>query len=69
MVSVRPLTGSSSGSSSSDDGGDSGTGSGEAPALLMVRPRAWNMRERHMMVGGREVYGAMLDFGLFIFHW
>ena len=37
-------------------------------AVMMSRPRAWNMRERHMMVAGREVLGAMVDFALIMFH-
>jgi len=37
-------------------------------AIMMNRPRAWNMRERHIMVAGREVLGAMVDFALIVFH-
>lgn len=37
-------------------------------AVMMTRPRAWNMRERHVMVAGREVLGAMVDFALVMFH-
>ncbi|XP_029367852.1 malate synthase-like [Echeneis naucrates] len=36
--------------------------------LLMLRPRAWNMVEHNMMVGGREVPGPLFDFGLLMFH-
>ena len=37
-------------------------------ALLIVRPRAWNMIERHLMIRGRPVPGALVDYGLFLFH-
>lgn len=39
----------------------------EAP-VLMLRPRAWNMVEHNMMVGGKQVPGPLFDFGLLIFH-
>uniref|UniRef100_A0A8C7ZTZ6 malate synthase n=1 Tax=Oryzias sinensis TaxID=183150 RepID=A0A8C7ZTZ6_9TELE len=39
----------------------------EAP-VLMLRPRAWNMVEHNMMVGGKEVPGPLFDFGLLMFH-
>ena len=40
----------------------------EQPALLLVRPRGWHLPERHLMVDARPVPGALLDFGLFVFH-
>lgn len=40
----------------------------ENPALLVVRPRAWNMDEQHMIVNGRVVPGALFDFGIHLFH-
>lgn len=39
----------------------------QAP-VLMLRPRAWNMVEHNMMVGGKEVPGPLFDFGLLMFH-
>jgi malate synthase len=38
------------------------------PAVLMVRPRGLHLPERHIMVEGREISGALFDFGLYIFH-
>ncbi|KAI9996843.1 hypothetical protein PInf_000105 [Phytophthora infestans] len=38
------------------------------PVLLIVRPRAWNMDEPHMVVNGRVVPGALFDFGMHLFH-
>lgn len=39
----------------------------ESP-ILMLRPRAWNMVEHHMMVEGKQVPGPLFDFGLLMFH-
>lgn len=39
----------------------------DAP-VIMFRPRAWNMFEFNMMVGGKVVPGALFDFGLHMFH-
>lgn len=36
--------------------------------LLFVRPRPWVVRERHMMVAGREVLGGVVDFALHAYH-
>ncbi|KAJ0049796.1 hypothetical protein NL108_003563, partial [Boleophthalmus pectinirostris] len=36
--------------------------------VLMLRPRAWNMVEHNMMVEGKQVPGALFDFGLLMFH-
>ncbi|MBS0381451.1 MAG: malate synthase A [Proteobacteria bacterium] len=38
------------------------------PAVLMVRPRGWHLPERHVLVDGEEVSGALFDFALFTFH-
>ena len=38
------------------------------PAVLMVRPRGWHLPERHVKVDGREISGALFDFGLYVFH-
>ncbi|RMX67771.1 hypothetical protein DD238_000750 [Peronospora effusa] len=40
----------------------------ENPALLIIRPRAWNMDELHMVVNGHVVPGALFDFGVHLFH-
>jgi malate synthase len=38
------------------------------PATLMVRPRGLHLVERHLPVDGRPAPGALVDFGLFLFH-
>ncbi|HXN33517.1 MAG TPA: malate synthase A, partial [Polyangiaceae bacterium] len=40
----------------------------ERVAVLFVRPRGWHLVERHLIVDGRRVPGALFDFGLFVFH-
>jgi malate synthase len=37
-------------------------------AVLFVRPRGLHLVERHVMVDGRPIPGALFDFGLFVFH-
>ena len=37
-------------------------------AVLIVRPRGWHLLERHVLVDGDPVAGALFDFGLFMFH-
>ncbi len=37
-------------------------------ATLIVRPRGWHLPEKHMRIDNREVPGALVDFGLYIFH-
>lgn len=39
-----------------------------APALILVRPRTWNMDEMNMIVNGKAIPGALFDFGLHLFH-
>jgi malate synthase len=41
---------------------------GDAPATLLVRPRGWHLLDKHVLVDGRPVAGALLDFGLYLFH-
>jgi malate synthase len=41
---------------------------GDSPAVLMVRPRGWHLDERHVTVDGAPIAGALLDFGLYLFH-
>jgi malate synthase len=40
----------------------------DEPATLLVRPRGWQLVERHMMVDGAPVSASIFDFGLFLFH-
>jgi malate synthase len=37
-------------------------------AVLLVRPRGWHLYEKHWMLDGRQVPGAFVDFGLYLFH-
>jgi malate synthase len=37
-------------------------------AVLIVRPRGWHLSERHLTQGGKELPGALVDFGLYFFH-
>src|SRR5215472_17173841 len=37
-------------------------------ATLMVRPRGWHLEEKHFLVAGKPISGALFDFGLFFFH-
>ncbi len=37
-------------------------------ATLIVRPRGWHLLEKHVLVDGAPVPGALFDFGLFFFH-
>ena len=37
-------------------------------ATLMVRPRGLHLMERHIKLNGRPIHGALVDFGLFLFH-
>jgi malate synthase len=41
---------------------------GDETATLIVRPRGWHLDERHVLVDGKQVSGALFDFGLFFFH-
>ncbi|MGC1547938.1 MAG: malate synthase A, partial [Rhodanobacter sp.] len=38
------------------------------PAVLVVRPRGWHLPERHILVDGEPMAGALVDFGLYAFH-
>ena len=38
------------------------------PATLLVRPRGWHLPERHVLVDGQPIAGALMDFGLYFFH-
>jgi len=37
-------------------------------ATLVVRPRGWHLPERHLTVDGEPMAGALVDFGLYVFH-
>jgi|SRR5208337_1311302 len=37
-------------------------------ATLVVRPRGWHLVEKHFLVEGKPISGALFDFGLFFFH-
>ncbi len=40
----------------------------EKVATLVVRPRGLHLTERHLTVGSARVRGALMDFGLYVFH-
>ena len=40
----------------------------ERTATLLVRPRGWHLLEKHVLVDGEPIAGALFDFGLFFFH-
>ncbi|MDX6650535.1 MAG: malate synthase [Solirubrobacteraceae bacterium] len=40
----------------------------ERTATLHVRPRGWHLPERHLLMDGEPVAGALFDFALFLFH-
>src|SRR5205085_143296 len=35
---------------------------------LLVRPRGWHLDEKHFLVDGRPVSGAIFDFALYFYH-
>jgi malate synthase len=37
-------------------------------ATLLVRPRGWHLYEKHIYLDGKQVSGAFVDFGLYLFH-
>lgn len=37
-------------------------------AVPLVRPRGWHLDEKHILVDGKPVVGALVDFGLYFFH-
>ncbi len=37
-------------------------------ATMLVRPRGWHLYEKHLYVDGKQVPGAFVDFGLYLFH-
>jgi malate synthase len=41
---------------------------GDAPAVLMVRPRGWHLPEEHVTVNGEEVSGSLFDFAIYVWN-
>src|ERR1700691_394560 len=37
-------------------------------ATLLVRPRGWHLVEKHVLIDGKPISGALFDFGLYFFH-
>ena len=37
-------------------------------AVLIVRPRGWHLDEKHLLIDGQRVSGAIFDFALYMFH-
>lgn len=37
-------------------------------AQLFVRTRGWHLDERHLVIDGKPISGALMDFGLYFFH-
>ena len=37
-------------------------------ATLLIRPRGWHLPERHLVVDGQDMSGALVDAGLYLFH-
>jgi len=37
-------------------------------ATIVVRPRGWHLVEKHLLVDGEPMSGALFDFGLYVFH-
>jgi malate synthase len=40
----------------------------EEVATLVVRPRGWHLKERHLIVDYKPIAGGLFDFGLYLFH-
>src|SRR5437868_7969927 len=40
----------------------------EPTAVLLVRPRGWHLDEKHVLIDGKRISGALFDFGLFFFN-
>ncbi len=41
---------------------------GPTPATVLARPRGWHLPERHLLLDGQPIAGALMDFGLYVFH-
>ncbi len=40
----------------------------DKPAVLFPRPRGWHLDEKHIMLDGKIVSGAIFDFAMYFFH-
>ena len=40
----------------------------DRPAVLFPRPRGWHLDEKHVVLDGKPVSGAIFDFALYFFH-
>jgi malate synthase len=40
----------------------------EELATIIVRPRGWHLPEKHLLVDGAPIAGALMDFGIYLFH-
>jgi len=40
----------------------------ERTAVLIVRPRGWHLDEKHLLLDGAPIAGALVDFGLYLYH-
>ena len=52
----------------SEQGKDYGLGAADTLATIVVRPRGWHLEEKHILVDGQRMAGALVDFGLYFFH-
>jgi malate synthase len=41
---------------------------GDELATIVMRPRGWHLTEKHIVVDGLPIAGALVDFGLYFFH-
>jgi malate synthase len=41
---------------------------GEHLPTIVVRPRGWHLQEKHLLVDGEPIAGALFDFGLYLYH-
>jgi len=41
---------------------------GDELATIVARPRGWHLPEKHLLVDGEPIAGALFDFGLYFFH-
>jgi len=37
-------------------------------ATIVMRPRGWHLREKHLVINDHRAVGALVDFGLYFFH-
>ena len=64
LMAIHNITLASRGELGSGSGSDSRKGAAKLQqAIMMLRPRAWNMTEMHLHVNGKAVPGPLVDFG------